>query len=430
MKLTREQQAALDGPAYTLVKAAAGSGKTQLLVERACRTAAIGNPQSVVALTFSRRAAAEMKDRLSKRGVEIGYVGTVHGWCLNLLNNGHSKANQFAACPPDLHESTLLKNLRLVGSQQSVDLVVRGPRTSFESLALARTRAHLLENGLIDYDCMLETAEPIIRGLAPDIHLLVDEYQDSGEVERRIYSESKWASLFVVADPNQLLYEFRGATADSLTELLATSEGFRDGGRVFEMTQNHRSTPELQRRFDMILRGFNRQLLFPFSWVITAITSSKPNVVICGQNRTVDRVCEALKAAGVEHHAKHKPDKVQLAASALLSAEAYPDKDLIQGRIRELEVNYDTFAFDDTLAFITSLRSTYPDATSEELSELALCPTTSESGINVTTVHGSKGLQWDHVAFIDDLESKPHHNRMRYVGCTRAKQQLDYYAIG
>jgi DNA helicase-2/ATP-dependent DNA helicase PcrA len=100
MKLTKSQREAINSPSGNLqLIACAGSGKTEVVAQRVATLLKSGRatglaPRNIVAFTFTEKAAAELKDRISTRVAEIAgevtgmaemYVGTIHGFCLDLL---------------------------------------------------------------------------------------------------------------------------------------------------------------------------------------------------------------------------------------------------------------------------------------------------------------------------------------------------------
>jgi superfamily I DNA/RNA helicase/RecB family exonuclease len=256
-----------------LVLAGPGTGKTATLVEAAARRVETGlRPDQVLVLTFSRRAAAELRERITARlgATTVGPAAwTFHSWCYALLR-------RYAPVAPHLDPPRLLS-----GPEQDVALreLLRGslelgrPRWPAElrgclttrGLAeevralFARARALALEpddlavvaaragradwaalagfhaeyldvldaQGTLDYPELISRAVALAR--RPDVHaelrdsyhaVFVDEYQDTDPAQERLLSTVAGGGrdLTVVGDPDQSIYAFRGAEAAGLLQ--------------------------------------------------------------------------------------------------------------------------------------------------------------------------------------------------------------------
>ncbi|MDD3336857.1 MAG: UvrD-helicase domain-containing protein [Eubacteriales bacterium] len=253
--LNPEQQRAVQSKAAVIaVVAGPGTGKTKTLVERIA--ALIENegvsPTEITAVTFTNRAAKEMKDRLQGRlngreGLNRLTVGTFHAIAMALLPKKPIISREEARL---VMEQLLMergeklspsKALALISAwkndQSSVGLPV-GLGSAYQERVNAM--------GLRDLDdLLLETLAVEISGKAMFRYLLVDEYQDINAVQRRLVEH--WSqhgkSLFVIGDPDQSIYGFRGADARCFAELL---QRYPDGERI-TLKQNYRSAPSVVR---------------------------------------------------------------------------------------------------------------------------------------------------------------------------------------
>ena len=282
-ELNPEQRRAvetLDGP--LLVLAGAGSGKTRVITARIANLLHNGvPPESVLAVTFTNKAAAEMRSRVAelvgKERAERLFVGTFHAFCLDVLreNAEHlglaggihiaDASDQLAACkrvlrelhvpdaaltPPALQARiSLLKN-RLVTPEEAAaapgdetdELVARG---------YERYQAFLERSRQLDFDDLLLRTLGLLReneyvrgGLQRRFrYLLVDEYQDTNrpqnEIVRELAAEHK--NLCVVGDDDQSIYSWRGADVGQLLDF----EQHFPGATLVRLETNYRSTQEI-----------------------------------------------------------------------------------------------------------------------------------------------------------------------------------------
>ncbi len=294
-ELNEEQKAVVfapDGP--TLVVAGAGSGKTRTLVYRVSRLIEDGaDPASLLLLTFTNRAAREMKRRVeSLIGADLvrATAGTFHSVGARLLRP-HAELLGYrpnftildAEDTKDLLESAtsdigvpvterrfpkgdLLRAIvsLCVNTGRRLDDVIAEEHPHFlPQLDAIRTVVHrylerkVLSNGM-DYDdlllnwkrLMLERPE-VRRSFGVRFrHVLVDEYQDVNRLQAdlvdMVVQDVEKPNVMVVGDDAQSIYSFRGADFEALL-------GFPDrhaGTAVFPLETNYRSTPEILRLAD------------------------------------------------------------------------------------------------------------------------------------------------------------------------------------
>lgn len=253
------QQQAIDAvTGVTAVIAGPGSGKTRTLVLRIAhliRDCGV-KPSQITAVTFTRKAAEELQERLEK---ELGgkkamrglVAGTFHSICLNLLPGPRpalvdsERALEFAA--------QVLQELGCGGDPraflQEASRARNGcpvPEAQFPAEAPARYAALLEQEGLTDFDGLLERgaawydSHPTGANFS---HVLVDEFQDSNPIQYQLVRlwAQKADSLFVIGDPDQAIYGFRGADSRCFDRL---AEDF-PALQVIRLTENYRSSPEI-----------------------------------------------------------------------------------------------------------------------------------------------------------------------------------------
>lgn len=278
--------------------ACAGSGKTEVISQRIAKILSRPGvkPRNVVAFTFTEKAAAELKERVLAiverqlgpvHGLAEMYIGTMHGYCLDLLQrlvpdkfkfsvltditaqlfvDKFSKASGLTTCPTTASSGVLKKfvNTRLYLQVLSVlredavdhDLVPPGVLESFE-----KYRDLLQEKSLFDYTQIILSAVDYLEGdpledqdfvrvqdhVREDIrYVVVDEYQDVNPLQERLIRGLVrfGANLCVVGDDDQTIYQWRGsqvsnivafATRYSGVKQVTLDDNFRSSAGVVEL---------------------------------------------------------------------------------------------------------------------------------------------------------------------------------------------------
>jgi ATP-dependent DNA helicase UvrD/PcrA len=274
----REAVVAGDGP--LLVLAGAGSGKTRVIAYRiAWQLAHQGlSPRNLLAVTFTNKAAGEMKRRveelLAPAGIRPPLIATFHSVCVRILRQ-HGihvglpphftiydeddrlalvkecmKEGELAdrAFTPSVavHRISYLKNQMTAVSEALRD--ARGPWEKKAALVYSRYDKRLRETGAVDFDDLLLL---VVRLLAevPEVlawyrrlwrSVLVDEYQDTNRAQYRIIRllTQEHRNICVVGDSDQSIYKWRGA---DIRNILDFEEDF-PGTKVVRLEQNYRST--------------------------------------------------------------------------------------------------------------------------------------------------------------------------------------------
>ena len=248
VSLNQEQLEAVTQQAPVVAAIAGpGTGKTKTLVERIAYLIEKrgAKPSQITAVTFTNQAAGEMRERIcmrlggkaAARGLTIG---TFHKICMGLLDHKPILSREQA--------EDIAKRLRLPRKAlQKISDVKNGKTFQEAELAEADFRAYegaLKEAGLRDLDDIL------LDGLQADAskkrmftHILVDEFQDINQVQYQLVRRwgEKAESLFVIGDPDQSIYGFRGADAGCFDKLLGDSP---QAVKVALKT-NYRSTPQI-----------------------------------------------------------------------------------------------------------------------------------------------------------------------------------------
>ncbi len=265
-----------------VVIAGAGSGKTRVLTRRiAFLIEAMGiSPYEILAITFTNKAAAEMRSRLADligTVAEKMWVSTFHSACVRILRQ-HATALGFKSSFTIYDQADSVRLIGYVGrdldldakrfppkslanyiSQAKADLIgperyAEAARNIFErkiAEVYAEYQRRLLASSAMDFDDLLNMTVMLFENF-PEVlenyqrrflHLLVDEYQDTNKVQNRLVAllgaESR--NVFVVGDADQSVYGFRGA---DMTNILEFESFFPDAGTIV-LEQNYRSTQRI-----------------------------------------------------------------------------------------------------------------------------------------------------------------------------------------
>ena len=295
-ELTPEQRAAAtDESSDVLVIARAGSGKSRTLAYRIAWLIARGaDPASIVAFTFTEKAADSIQQRvataLTKTGrpaTEVGKVriGTIHGFCREMLVRVDARYRQFDVLDQNGLHLFLISRYPQLGIQrfrkraryfaritaladawanlhdEVIDLEDVESYDASLGEALSRLRDLLDQSNYIDFSSMirlvvdrLEAGDPsaltAVRGIR---HLLVDEYQDTNPLQERLIRaiRSRCETLTVVGDDDQSIYGWRGANLQNILDF----SDHNPGASRHTLAHNFRSTPLIVRSADDFVRA-------------------------------------------------------------------------------------------------------------------------------------------------------------------------------
>jgi uncharacterized protein (TIGR00375 family) len=245
------------------VIAGPGTGKTKTLVSRiAWLVEARGvRPSRITAVTFTNKAAGEMRSRLEQRfggrkTVREMTIGTFHSICLQILRRWNGGGN-ITVIDEANALSVVGDILTRLGFKDSPRDVLRGISLIKNGAAGAESVpssvcdaycAELKRYGALDYDDILVEALKVCEeeenSFVPDAssHILVDEFQDINAVQYRLIKawSKNGAGVFVIGDPDQSIYGFRGSDSRCFRQF------FDDYScRQIRLARNYRSTPEI-----------------------------------------------------------------------------------------------------------------------------------------------------------------------------------------
>ncbi|HSX35706.1 MAG TPA: ATP-dependent helicase [Patescibacteria group bacterium] len=257
----QQQQAAMAGDGPVVIVAGPGTGKTKTLTARiaylVCQEAV--KPEQILALTFTKKAAEEMQMRVGSL-LGIGQeskpvISTFHSLCHEILAN----EAQFVTEPQRLQLiKALPRPAALKGlSARELGLLISRTKNMAEDNANLRriTKAYdvaLHQQDLIDYDDLLAQTYALLTKDAKRraeiqarfAYILVDEFQDTNRLQYEILLLIKGNdNVFVIGDPNQSIYGFRGASGDIFAQFI---KDFPKAKQI-TLTTNYRSAPEVVR---------------------------------------------------------------------------------------------------------------------------------------------------------------------------------------
>jgi DNA helicase-2/ATP-dependent DNA helicase PcrA len=260
-----------------LVLAGAGSGKTRIITERIAYL--IGtrgeNPANILAVTFTNKAANEMKERLHRLigpATKSLWLGTFHSICLRILKREVKHLNGFRQDFIIYDDGDQLKLIKDCMDRLNIGEKELDPRSVRSKIDRAKNNGldpgeagrdayderiskiyslyeeELRKLNALDFGDLLYVTVRLFRE-KPDVlrhyqetyrHILVDEYQDTNHMQYKLIEllSRKHKNIFVVGDDNQSIYGWRGA---DITNILNFERDYPDS-RVIKLEKNYRST--------------------------------------------------------------------------------------------------------------------------------------------------------------------------------------------
>jgi len=290
----RKAAEALEGP--VMIVAGAGSGKTRVLTYRIAHLIQSSvRPENVLALTFTNKAAVEMKTRISvlvgQQSARI-WAGTFHSIFARILrieceHLGYSRNFTIYDTDDSLALIRLVMNGLKLSQQEFSPQAIQSRISRSKNALLTPREAHaaaadllsertatvyseyqrrLKKNNAMDFDDLLWKPVELFRRF-PDIleryhhrfhYVLVDEYQDTNRVQYLLIREltAQRKNLCVVGDDAQSIYSFRGADLRNMLDF----ERDNPGCRVFRLEQNYRSTQSILSAANSVIKNNTAQI--------------------------------------------------------------------------------------------------------------------------------------------------------------------------
>lgn len=276
----KQQEACFHTEGPLLLLAGAGSGKTRVLTHRVAYIIEknLARPWQIMAITFTNKAAKEMRERVDSligHGGQEVWVSTFHSSCVRFLRRDIDKIGfdksfniydtddgkriireamkYYNMDPKQFKESAILSAISSAKNQlMGVDAFKQSAAGDFRKEKIANCydfyQDRLKKNNALDFDDLLFYTVELFR-LRPDIleyyqsrfkYIMVDEYQDTNGVQFKLVSQlaGGYKNLCVVGDDDQSIYKFRGA---DITNILDFEKVYKDA-KVIKLEQNYRST--------------------------------------------------------------------------------------------------------------------------------------------------------------------------------------------
>lgn len=278
-----QQQAVFSTEGPLLILAGAGSGKTTVLVNRIAYIlqSQLCNPWNILAITFTNKAAGELKERICAAVPEGGndiWAATFHSTCARILRRYGDRigySSHFTVYVTD-DQKKLAKDIM---KQLNIDEKILPVKAVLSEISKAKDKmlspAEMLKQAEYDnrkasvakvyeiYQARLKTADAmdfddllcnavVLFEKCPDIlefyqnqfkYIMVDEYQDTNKVQYKFVSmlAEKYGNICVVGDDDQSIYKFRGATIENILSFENTFKG----AKIIRLEQNYRSTQNI-----------------------------------------------------------------------------------------------------------------------------------------------------------------------------------------
>ena len=287
-----QKEAVLHTEGPLLILAGAGSGKTRVLTHRVAYLIEQGvNPWNILAITFTNKAAGEMRERVDKivgMGSESIWVSTFHSACVRILRRhidrlgfdtsfsiydaDDQKSLMKEVCKKLEIDTKIFKEKMLLGviskaKDELIDPVEMELNAGGDyhrqrvASAYKEYQAQLRRNNALDFDDLIMKTVELFQN-CPEVldnyqerfrYIMVDEYQDTNTAQFRLVSllASKYRNLCVVGDDDQSIYKFRGANIGNILNF----EKVYPEAKVIKLEQNYRSTRNILQAANDVIRN-------------------------------------------------------------------------------------------------------------------------------------------------------------------------------
>jgi len=291
--LNEEQQEAVkatDGP--LLIMAGAGSGKTRVLTHRIAYLMVEKEvaPWNILAITFTNKAAREMKDRVQAilgGAAEDIWISTFHSMCVRILRRDIDRMgfNRNFSILDTTDQLSVIKNIL---KEKNIDPKKFDPRTILGTISSAKNelqtpeeyektaggmyeqivsdvyklyQKRLRKNQALDFDDLIMTTIQLFQRV-PEVlefyqrkfqYIHVDEYQDTNRAQYMLVKllASRFRNLCVVGDSDQSIYRWRGA---DITNILSFEKDYKNA-KVILLEQNYRSTKRILQAANVVIQN-------------------------------------------------------------------------------------------------------------------------------------------------------------------------------
>jgi DNA helicase-2/ATP-dependent DNA helicase PcrA len=317
----REAASHIDGP--LLILAGAGSGKTKTITTRLAYLLSLGiDPANTLTLTFTNKAASEMRERalsMIENPIYPPLLCTFHKFGLIFLKFHIEKLgrkNDFVVIDTDdkkriikqidkelptalvASEISRYKN-SLISPKQAISQALQPQYKRIASI-YQTYQAYLIENNLVDFDDLLMLTHELLEmddELRKSIsqryqYIMVDEYQDTNELQLQLLKKlcDTHTNLCVVGDDDQSIYGWRGANIKNILEF----SNMFENTKVVKLEQNYRSTEEILKAANLLIQH-NRSRLG--KTLVSTKGEGKPVQLFqsADENEESDKIAKAIQ---------------------------------------------------------------------------------------------------------------------------------------
>ncbi len=449
---------------HLLIVAGPGTGKTHTLTYRMAQVAShLADQQKILAITFTNKAADEMRQRLQKLNLlnerpfgfvqgerstsneEQIFVGTFHSFCLKILRQFYKEAGlpkDFSVLDP-LEVEAVIKEVfpqcrlreRRILLERISQIKTRGDGPQDEDIAIYNKK--LREKGMLDFDDLLSETLRLFQRKAnvlaeiqkTFVHIFVDEYQDINSIQHELLKSLVGKEVFLTAigDPNQAIYGFRGADVRFFGGFSADFPG----AVILSLRENYRSAKNILSASTQVIGKARSQFV--------------PDLIARIYHEGRLTIYEAMTDKAEVEFVVHQIEKL-VGGTSLFSKDTK--------RITPEDFGERSFGDMAVLYRLNSQRRTLQEALdrggipyrvsgpkSKELFD-QVCPLRGEDieidseKVSLLTLHAAKGLEFPVVFIVgcennllplnlEGMKSNPEEERrLFYVGMTRAKERL------
>lgn len=291
-KLNEEQiKPVLDTEGPVLVIAGAGSGKTRVLTSRIAYLMLEKGvkPYNITAITFTNKAAGEMKERLKNLGLDVDemWVSTIHSMCVRILRRDieHLGYDKNFTIYDETDKDKVLKRVfedlgfdadkllksakNIISNAKNECLTPKEWRAAYSNLRFADEiekiyesyESQLMSSNALDFDDLLVKTYQLFSRF-PEIkdyysekfhYIHIDEFQDTNSVQFAIAKmlSEKHGNIFVVGDDDQSIYGWRGAKVENIL----TFDKIFFGAKIYKLERNYRSTKKILELANCIIKN-------------------------------------------------------------------------------------------------------------------------------------------------------------------------------
>jgi len=378
---------------FLFLLAGAGSGKTRVIVERIKYLIEIGiEPSQILAITFTRKASFEMKDRVNN---SLVHIHTFHQFCYQRLIDDFKQ--EFKMVDENVISFKKEHLLEITKYKNSLYQLKKPRLYDTYQMSLANHQMKDFDDLLLDFYFKIRYVNHNYRYS----YIFIDEFQDTNHLQYELLKLliRKNTNVLAVGDPDQSIYVFRGASSQIINLYIKDYQA-----KLYTLSINYRSSPTILYHANRLIKRNNRRYrneLIPNHVGIQKVYSIQFSNEIEEAEQLIDLINKLQKL------------KIKSEEIAVLYRNHQRSYEL-QKRMRELDIVFQTF----------------DENNNDE-----------KNGVQLMTIHKAKGLEFDAVIIIGlemGVLPSSHDNRqweldeerrLMFVAMTRARDHLYFSSI-